>query len=107
WNIVYDSTASRISFRTKKARDVRTIDLGELDFACGTPVTVLDMNARLSGDVTGQLEEYTPDGNRALVARSYGETPPLEGMPEMIVEMSAQYPESTVCQAQEEAVAVE
>jgi penicillin V acylase-like amidase (Ntn superfamily) len=105
WNIVYEPSASRIRFLTRAASDVRSIDLRKLDFACGTPVKVLDMNAALSGDVTGRLEDYTPEANRALVTESYGQTPALEGMPEMIVDMSAQYPASTVCQTGAEAVA--
>ncbi|UCG33832.1 MAG: hypothetical protein JSU68_04185, partial [Phycisphaerales bacterium] len=99
WNIVYEPTASRIRFLTVASSAVRSVDLQKLDFACGTPVKVLDMNAALSGDVTGRFDDYTTERNHALVTESYAETPALEGMPETIAEVIARYPESTVCQA--------
>jgi hypothetical protein len=35
------------------------IDFHKLDFSCQSPVRMIDVNEKLSGDITDRLEEYT------------------------------------------------
>lgn len=69
WNIVYDSTTFRIYFRTSVNYQIRYLDLKSFDFSCATPVTVLDINTGLSGDVTDKFLDYTKEINRDLVEK--------------------------------------
>jgi hypothetical protein len=61
WSIVFDPQNLQVHFRTKWNDQIRHIDLGELDFACSTPVLMLDVHAPLSGDVSDDLQVYSHD----------------------------------------------
>lgn len=63
WNIVFDIENRRIDFRTRDNTEERSIDFGGLDFTCGSPVKMLDVNGELSGDVTGKLPDYSHELN--------------------------------------------
>jgi choloylglycine hydrolase len=97
WSIVYDMGAKRVHFRTATARRVRWIDLYGMGLECDRPVSMLDVNAPLEGDVTRELAPYTPDANRALVLTSFAKTPFLESVPAQAREEMARYPETTTC----------
>jgi hypothetical protein len=38
---------------------IRTIDFQKLDFSCHSPVKLIDINEKLSGDITDQLKDYS------------------------------------------------
>ena len=59
WSIVFDARNLRAYFKTIVHSDVRMIDFRKLDFSCQSPVTMLDVNEKLSGDITGQLKDYS------------------------------------------------
>jgi len=59
WSIVFDPENLWVHFRTKWNSQIRSIDFSKLDFACGTPVQMLDVHADLSGDVSDDLETYS------------------------------------------------
>lgn len=59
WSIVMDPEDLRISFHTNKNPQIRTVDLGALDFSCHTPVTMLDIHAGGSGDISDDLVVYS------------------------------------------------
>jgi penicillin V acylase-like amidase (Ntn superfamily) len=59
WSLVFDTKNLRINFRTILHRAIREIDFAKLDFSCKTPVKMLDINAKLSGEVTSRLEDYS------------------------------------------------
>jgi hypothetical protein len=61
WSIVFDTEKLQVHFRTDNNPQIRTVDLAQLDFACGSPVQMLDLYAPLSGDVTTQLEPFAFD----------------------------------------------
>jgi choloylglycine hydrolase len=97
WSIVYDIKDRRAYFRTHAARDIRWIDMDGLPFDCNTPVSVLDMNAPLSGDAAKSLKPYTSAANLKLVRSSFSKTPFLsETSPELRDEL-ANYPDATTC----------
>jgi choloylglycine hydrolase len=98
WSIVYDMDALRVSFRTNGSPGTRSIDLKRLDFACDSPVLVLDINADLTGDVTELLEPYTLEANRALVGRAFAKTRFLAETPDASLEYLSRYPGTTSCQ---------
>jgi len=75
WSIVYDAKGLRVHFKTIVHPEVRTIDLGRLDLSCRTPVKMVDVNEKLSGDITGGLEDYSFElhfGHAVRAARNYG-----------------------------------
>jgi hypothetical protein len=58
WSIVFDTANRRVYWRTSRNPQVRFVDFDSLDFACGTPVQMLDIHAPLSGDISGELGRY-------------------------------------------------
>jgi choloylglycine hydrolase len=99
WSIVYDIKDKRAYFRTRVARDVRWIDLDGLAFDCSTPVTMMDMNAALSGDVAKQLKPYDSAANVKLVRSSFANTPFLSETSAELRDELAHYPEGTTCES--------
>lgn len=63
WTIVFDAENLQVHFRTKWNPHIRSIDLGKLDFTCGTEVQMLDVHADLSGDIGDDLETYSHDAS--------------------------------------------
>jgi choloylglycine hydrolase len=59
WSIVFDPQNLRVYFRTKWNNDIRYVDFSKLDFSCGTPVQMLDIHEKLSGDVSDDLMPYS------------------------------------------------
>ncbi|MGD8625687.1 MAG: hypothetical protein PVJ34_14200, partial [Anaerolineae bacterium] len=82
WSIVFDMRDLGVHFRTSRNAQVRWLDFADLDFACGTPVEMLDVHAPLSGDISGDLGRYTFDTNlqytRSFLDKWGGEISPLE-----------------------------
>jgi choloylglycine hydrolase len=93
WNIVYDIQNRRIHFRTSTNGRIRYIDLSSVDFSCGTPVKVLDINADIEGDVKGKFLDYTGEINRRLLES----VKLFYGISEGFMDIMLRYPESTVC----------
>lgn len=71
WRIVYDNKNMIVHFRTKTHSEIRRVDISQFDFSRSTPVKVLNVNAKLSGDVTGKFSKYTYEVNRAQIGRAY------------------------------------
>lgn len=97
WSIVYEPTAARIRFRTWNNPGTRDLSLEQLDFDCSAPVRALDLAAEISGNVVRQLQDWTPEDNRALVKASYKATPMFKGTPAEAVERVAAYPATSSC----------
>jgi hypothetical protein len=95
WNIVYDLKGHKLSFRTWQAKSFKDLDLAGLDFSCATPVRTLDINSRLEGDVTDQLEEYSTEANEKLIRTSLGLT--RVPLPEETIKGLAGYPSRLQC----------
>jgi penicillin V acylase-like amidase (Ntn superfamily) len=101
WRIVYAIDQRRLSFFTDATPHVRSIDLDDLDLACGHPVQVLDLSEDLEGDVSDQLTPYTYEHNLALIEHAYANVPFLSGTPQSALEQIAHYPDHTSCQPPE------
>ena len=97
WSIVYEIDRARIHFRTRSHRPIRTLSLAGLDFACGKPVRVLSLDAKVQGDVARHLVPYTRRINHDLVRASASKTPFLASTPAAELERWAAYPEAAVC----------
>lgn len=61
WSLVFDTENLRVFFRTRTHPEIRQINLRELDFSCKTSVRMLDINAKLAGDITRSLSAYSPE----------------------------------------------
>jgi choloylglycine hydrolase len=99
WRIVYEPSVPRIHFRTRSHPAVKTVDLRELDYACDTPVLILDMAREAGGDATAAFTEYTREANYALVRTAYQKTDFLQSAPDERIRQLAAYPEMMPCQA--------
>ena len=97
WSIVYEIDRARIHFRTRSHRPVRTLSLAGLDFACGKPVRVLSLDAKVQGDLARHLVPYTRQINEDLVRASASKTSFLASTPDAELERWAAYPEAAVC----------
>jgi hypothetical protein len=80
---------------TATPKTLKDLDLSRLDFACATPARILDINARLEGDVTEKLEEYSTAVNEKLIRTSLSLT--KVNLPEETIKGLAEYPMRLRC----------
>jgi penicillin V acylase-like amidase (Ntn superfamily) len=99
WSIVYDQKRGRIYFRTKQNPQIRFVEFSAFDYACGSPVKIVDMNSNGAGDVTAQFVAYTKKANRDLIERSFNGTDFLKNIPGPFRDLLASYPERFGCSA--------
>jgi choloylglycine hydrolase len=99
WSIVYDQRRGRIYWRTKKRSELKSIDTTALDYSCGTPVKVIDIDTKDSGDVTRHFELFSRQANRELIERSFSGTDFLKKVPAEAKDRTAEFPERFVCAA--------
>jgi penicillin V acylase-like amidase (Ntn superfamily) len=59
WSMVFDTKDLRIHFRTIIHSEIRIIDFQSLDFSCQSQVKMIDINEKLSGDITNKLKDYS------------------------------------------------
>jgi penicillin V acylase-like amidase (Ntn superfamily) len=97
WSVVYELDRVRAHFRTESHAAIRRVDLGAFDLDCSRPVRMLDIEARLDGDVAGGFAAYSMAANLDLLRRSYRKTPFLAQVPEVRMEAIARHPDSSRC----------
>lgn len=97
WSIVYDLGAMRVYFRTFNNPLVRFADVGGFDFACDSPVRMLDIDADVDGDAGPHFEPYTTAANLRLVKSAFARTDFLQDTPANVLALLAGYPETTEC----------
>lgn len=107
WSYVIDVPQLKIYFRTSVATTMKHLDLGAFDFSCETPVEVLDIDSRLTGDVSEHFHAYMPQINRQLIIKSFESATSSPDFEEIIgsgcdsvdqlIDRMANYPETTVC----------
>lgn len=95
WNIVYDVSNKKIHFLTGSHQKVRTVQLNAFNFDGNTEVQILDVQAKLEGDVSHRFIPYTYELNRNLIDRYYNQVPFLKEISEESRELTAKYPEKT------------
>ena len=105
WSIVYDQRRGKIHFRSLQSPAVKTIDAKRFDYACGTAMKIFDINTKAEGDVTAKFADYTQKANRDLIERSFTGTPFLKGVPPIIKDSLAIYPENFACSVENKAAA--
>ena len=71
--------------------------LKAFDFACASPVKILDVNADISGDIASHFSNYTTEANRQLVMASFQNSPFTKQVPVSALEEIAKHPESSSC----------
>ena len=96
WSIVYDIAALKIHFRTYGNQKIRYFDLNSFDFACSTPVKVMDVGLDLSGDISDKFTEYSYLANRNQMRKFYLESY-FSALPDQILDKFSGYPETTIC----------
>ena len=96
WQIVYDLKKMEIHYRTHRYGKTKTIRVRDCDFDCKTPVQVISINTSQEGLLNPYLHHYETDLNRWLVYYSIKHTPLLSFIPENLLEILVQYPDSTV-----------
>ena len=96
WSIVYDIAALKIHFRTYGNQKIRYFDLNSFDFACSTPVKVMDVGMDLSGDIGDKFIEYSYLVNRNHIRKFYLESY-FSAIPDHILDRFSGYPETTFC----------
>ena len=63
---VVDLVNNVIYFRTGSNPEIRHFSLDSFDFSCNTPVQILDLNVRSSGDVREKFQDYTLQANQRI-----------------------------------------
>jgi penicillin V acylase-like amidase (Ntn superfamily) len=97
WRIVYDAGDGQIYFLTRDNPTIRSFDTDTFDFACGSPVVVLDMSAAGAGDVAAGFKAYSRQANLDLIRAAFSKTEFLAGVPDEARVRLACYPESLRC----------
>lgn len=97
WSIVYDLGRLQVHFKTARDQAVKSIHLADLDFACSTPVTMMDVEQAGAGNLRGRWAEYTRAANRRLIGATYGKTEFLKGVAAETLDLLAAYPEGARC----------
>jgi choloylglycine hydrolase len=90
WSIVYDLKNLKVYFHTRGNEQIRYFTLSAFDFSCKTPVTILDINANLSGDVANNFVNYTHKANRDLQEQ-------LIFLTKEVIDDLADCPENSIC----------
>ena len=96
WKIVYDLNKMEVHYKTFRHSKTKTIRLRDCDFDLKTPVQVISVNTSQEGLLNPYLHHYETDLNRWLVYYSIKHTPLLSFIPESLLEILVQYPESPV-----------
>lgn len=99
WNIVYNLTDRKVLFKTRQAPGIKSLSLNSLDFSCSTPVEILDLNSRVSGNIRPALTKYKIAANAKIVKESQKfisqRLPPK--VAKAMEKGATYYPESTKC----------
>lgn len=99
WTILYDQTGGTVHFRTATHPVTRLVRLGGLDFGCKGGVRMLDLDARLAGDVTASLQPYSSAVHLAMLRGTYASSTVTRGTPDDQVREIATRPEKSSCAA--------
>ena len=97
WTILYDQTGGTVHFRTATHDGIRTVHLAGLDFSCSGGVRMLDLDARLTGDVTARLQPYASAVHLAMLRKNYAASSVTRSTPEDEVRAIATRPEKSAC----------
>ena len=97
WSIVYDMKNLQIHFKTHSNSQVRSVDLRRFDLSCQGPVKIIDLDARLSGDISDKFTYYTKKMNKQLIKHAFKSTSFSSHIPDEYIDKRSLYPETTTC----------
>ena len=97
WTIVYDQSAGTVHFRTATHRPIRTIAVNDLDFSCSAGARMLDLDTRVAGDVTRQLQPYSSEAHLAMLRKNYAASSVTRRTPPDEILAIATRPEKSAC----------
>lgn len=93
---VFDIKNRMMYFKSLQNRQLRYFDFDAFDFSCSTVSMMLDVNADLSGDVTGSFIEYDWRENEAMIKAAW-EDLGSSNIYQPALEMISRYPETFEC----------
>jgi penicillin V acylase-like amidase (Ntn superfamily) len=101
WSIVYNITRRLVFFKTRAHRRLKIVNLGALEFSCGSPAEMLPLDTEAGWVLTASFAPYDPQKNRLLLAAVFGKLTGLGGWgeslaPDLARRMS-EYPETCRC----------
>ena len=67
WSIVYNISTRSIHYKTMENRNVRTIELNDLDFTCKTPVSFVDINNDNAATGKPGFRKFSKADNKQLL----------------------------------------
>lgn len=71
WQIVFDLSESKIHFKTKGNRRIRSITISEFDYSNKSDVKVLDIEGDFESDVTKMFHSYKRSDNDRIIKKSF------------------------------------
>ncbi len=98
FNIVYESTSSRVHFRTRAFSTIKTAKISDFDLDCSKTqekTQIFDMNQKLTGDISAKFSVYTEAENRRLVDLAFKDVE--KDLPPGVKEKVITYPRKLVC----------
>jgi penicillin V acylase-like amidase (Ntn superfamily) len=95
WQIVYDTQALSVQFRTREHPQIRSVTLSDLDPSCAQGTQVLSLQSPHSGPVAGLFQPYDPALNEALVQTGLDEL--KADLPPQLVPLIAHFHEDFSC----------
>jgi choloylglycine hydrolase len=96
WSIVHDLKNLEIHYKTERCSETRVVRLKDLDFSPQTPVRMVSINTPHTGVLTPCFTDYDADVNGWMIYYCMKRTPMLSQIPDMLLDMLARYPETTV-----------
>jgi hypothetical protein len=97
WSIVYDIKSKTIYYQSNISPFHKSVKFAEFDFACGTPVMVIDINRGGQGDVSHSFIEYTERANYDIIKTAFANTYFLRDTNDDYIRAIAMYPSSLQC----------
>ncbi len=108
WSFVCDLKGQAAWFRSAASPKIKRLDLRAFDLDCGKPTLWIDLHSGLEGDVSGLMQEYSLEANRAfcreateailkITSGPKGQSMTKGGTVDGQVERMASYPERATC----------
>jgi len=97
WSIVYDLEKLTIYFKTSLNKNIRSVDLPKFDMSCSAPIKVINLDSKLSGDISDSFINYTRQMNQKMINIAFKRTSFVSNIPEITIHQRIVYPESTTC----------
>ena len=99
WTIVYEQTPQYaiVQFRTRQNKEVKTIDLAGVNFACRGSADWIEIQQPAGGNVTASFQPYSYQRNLQLVRSTFSQIDFLQNLPEDVVVGVAKHPSLSRC----------